>query len=173
MAIVPQTQSSLPSRPQRQHTPEQESRATFIKLGLAGVVGGAIGLTYIVAAIAYLFPSGKNALGRTETLSLAGYPFTSGVAGPITYDFSSKGDVVGIFVVKDGSQTYGIEQTCTHLGCPVAWDPSSTQFQCPCHGSIFDKKGNVIHGPAPQPLYQHNVTLNTAANTVTVGGRNG
>ena len=39
---------------------------------------------------------------------------------------------------------------CTHQGCPVKW--SSSQFQCPCHGSTFDAKGQVISGPANTPL---------------------
>ena len=39
---------------------------------------------------------------------------------------------------------------CTHLGCIVA---QSTQgFACPCHGSKFDPRGNVIGGPAPRAL---------------------
>ena len=39
---------------------------------------------------------------------------------------------------------------CTHLGCIV--DETETGFSCPCHGSKFDKEGNVLGGPAPRPL---------------------
>lgn len=41
---------------------------------------------------------------------------------------------------------------CTHLGCTVPWVEEESQFNCPCHGSLFDKKGEVIAGPAPRPL---------------------
>ena len=50
---------------------------------------------------------------------------------------------------------------CTHLGCVVPWLPdersedgltSTGRFNCPCHGSIFDRYGVVHGGPAPRPM---------------------
>lgn len=41
---------------------------------------------------------------------------------------------------------------CTHLGCVVPWVEEEGRFNCPCHASIFDKKGEVLAGPAPRPL---------------------
>jgi cytochrome b6-f complex iron-sulfur subunit len=41
---------------------------------------------------------------------------------------------------------------CTHLGCTVPWAQAEDKFHCPCHGSVFDRQGTVVGGPAPRPL---------------------
>lgn len=45
---------------------------------------------------------------------------------------------------------YALSLVCTHLGCTV--NMSGEQFDCPCHGSSFDRRGNVLKGPAERPL---------------------
>jgi glycine/D-amino acid oxidase-like deaminating enzyme/nitrite reductase/ring-hydroxylating ferredoxin subunit len=41
---------------------------------------------------------------------------------------------------------------CPHLACIVAWNPAAATWDCPCHGSRFDKLGGVINGPSPRNL---------------------
>ena len=41
---------------------------------------------------------------------------------------------------------------CTHLGCTVPWREDEQLFHCPCHGSMYERTGQNIAGPAPRPL---------------------
>ncbi|KAG2497175.1 hypothetical protein HYH03_004764 [Edaphochlamys debaryana] len=41
---------------------------------------------------------------------------------------------------------------CPHLGCQVEWNPNDATFDCVCHGSQFDSRGNCINGPANNNL---------------------
>ena len=53
--------------------------------------------------------------------------------------------------LDDGS-FIALWQRCTHLGCSVPWEGEEDQYHCPCHGSLFDKLGEVTGGPAPRPM---------------------
>ena len=37
---------------------------------------------------------------------------------------------------------------CSHLGCALRWNPAEHSWDCPCHGSRFDRHGSLIDNPA-------------------------
>ena len=54
------------------------------------------------------------------------------------------------YLTKVDGEVVAISQKCTHLGCKVPWCASSGQFECPCHGSKFNRAGEYRAGPAPR-----------------------
>ena len=41
---------------------------------------------------------------------------------------------------------------CPHLRCVVGWNSAESTWDCPCHGSRFDRFGHVTNGPAVTDL---------------------
>jgi Rieske Fe-S protein len=41
---------------------------------------------------------------------------------------------------------------CMHLGCPVRYVEAAARFICPCHGGVYNFRGQVAGGPPVRPL---------------------
>ncbi len=67
-----------------------------------------------------------------------------------------------IFVVREQNHIKVVSAVCTHLGCTLNWVAERNQWECPCHGSVFNQKGVVIKGPARRPLPWYEVSLTPA-----------
>jgi glycine/D-amino acid oxidase-like deaminating enzyme/nitrite reductase/ring-hydroxylating ferredoxin subunit len=72
-------------------------------------------------------PNGSGALLRDRLTPVAAYRDTSG-------------------------RLHRASAVCPHLGCIVHWNAGDTTWDCPCHGSRFDRFGTVINGPANKDL---------------------
>ncbi|MGN1180229.1 MAG: FAD-dependent oxidoreductase [Suilimivivens sp.] len=55
----------------------------------------------------------------------------------------------GLFSEKD--------RKCPHMGCRLTWNPDEESFDCPCHGSRFDKDGELIDNPAQVSLFHDRI----------------
>lgn len=40
---------------------------------------------------------------------------------------------------------------CSHMGCALNWNGEEETWECPCHGSRFDRNGNLLTEPARKP----------------------
>lgn len=45
-----------------------------------------------------------------------------------------------------------IPKRCTHLGCALKWNKFEHTWDCACHGSRFNEKGEIINTPATKEL---------------------
>jgi len=70
-----------------------------------------------------------------------------------------------IVIARDGGGLYAMSAVCTHAGCPTR--TTSAGLFCPCHGSIFDRDGQVTRGPARAPLPHFQIDLG-ADGSITV-----
>lgn len=53
-------------------------------------------------------------------------------------------------LMRDDKGFYALSLICTHLGCTVI--VSEDALSCPCHGSVFDRQGKILKGPADRSL---------------------
>jgi cytochrome b6-f complex iron-sulfur subunit len=60
-------------------------------------------------------------------------------------------------------------QRCVHLGCRVPWCDTSQWFECPCHGSKYNRVGEKRGGPAPRGLDRFPLEVSGGSITVDTG----
>jgi Rieske Fe-S protein len=83
---------------------------------------------------------------------------TGGEAGSVDQIGKEEGAVIrrGLTKVAVYRDEHGLlherSAMCPHLGCVVHWNAVEKSWDCPCHGSRFDKLGGVINGPANSDL---------------------
>lgn len=60
---------------------------------------------------------------------------------------------VGIYKDENG-KIYRINPYCSHLKCLLTFNKLDKTWDCPCHGSRFDIRGNLIYGPANENIHE-------------------
>lgn len=61
------------------------------------------------------------------------------------------GEKVGAYKDENGELSV-VSIRCPHLGCQLEWNPDEKSWDCPCHGSRFDKDGHLLDTPAQTDL---------------------
>ncbi len=97
-----------------------------------------------------------EAPGNTLTLALAEHPELNEAYGRVTLKVASEKKPI-LVIRGEGEEFFALSTKCTHLGCPVGWNAEEHTIDCSCHGSRFQHSGEVLAGPAKQPLRRFDV----------------
>ncbi|MBI3110286.1 MAG: ubiquinol-cytochrome c reductase iron-sulfur subunit [Ignavibacteriales bacterium] len=132
---------------------------------LETIGGGAIGIVAAGSAVLtgqFLSP---NVL-REPPLKFRAGPTENFPPESVTLNKEQK-----VFIVRAKEGYFSaVSAVCTHLGCITNWKSEEEIIACPCHGSKFDKEGNVLEGPAPRPLPRFAMTLDEQGQLVVDKG---
>ncbi len=155
------------------------SRRAFLRRGLvAGTVGALT--AFGAASLGFLWPSlgegfgAKVTVGKADELldriTTARTPFAypSGRLYIIRWDPSVPGarDAYGEQqpVLDPTTGLMALYHKCPHLGCRVPWCQSSQWFECPCHGSKYNRWGEWMSGPAPRGMDRFPTEIDSGGN---------
>jgi arsenite oxidase small subunit len=163
---IAEYESSYPIFREANKTMEEDrmsslSRRSFIKLGGSTAAATAVAIT----------PGQAQAASNTQRAgaTVLPYPITNlGKASKLSVNkavsFNYPDESSPCALIKMGKPVPGgvgpdkdivaYSTMCTHMGCPVTYDPSTRDFKCPCHYSVFDseKEGQMVTGQATENL---------------------
>jgi cytochrome b6-f complex iron-sulfur subunit len=124
-------------------------RRQLLRIGFAGAL--ALSAAELAAAVAPFL--------RVTRITGLGAPVAVGTATQIFAEFAKTNDRPILFregrffLLHAPGGIIAAYRKCTHLGCTVPFNASKDLFECPCHGSRYDKHTAVVlKSPAPKPL---------------------
>jgi cytochrome b6-f complex iron-sulfur subunit len=105
------------------------------------------GFLYLSEARAWVTEYPKDALGKGQAVYSGQAPVFSGMQAGIV----------------------ALYQKCPHLGCRVPECKSSQWFECPCHGSQYNRVGEKKGGPAPRGMDRFGVAITNGVLSIDTG----
>jgi cytochrome b6-f complex iron-sulfur subunit len=187
--IVEVQAPSLPDviRPPMDYEQLGVSRRQFLNRGITGMMLLGLG-GFGGSLLAFLWPSlgagfgAKVAVGKlddilTELSSAKAPKYVAEARSYIQAYPTEKGTLekakkiysAGVYAGMENGLV-GIYQKCVHLGCKVPWCESSQWFECPCHGSQYNRVGERKGGPAPRGLDRFDVSVTDGVVSVDTSG---
>lgn len=169
--------SSLPPAPWTPPDPEQigVNRRMFFNRAMITLMNAGLG-AFGVAVIAFLYPKSGGGFGSkvnvgklddiiTSIRSGGGFLYVPEARTWMTEypkDAIAKAEIAYKGPVLDGMKAgvVALYQKCPHLGCRVPECKSSQWFECPCHGSQYNRVGEKKGGPAPRGMDRWGVEIN-------------
>ena len=135
-------------------------RREFVRVGTAAL---AVALLPGCASLVTRRVPVENGLVR---LSLRQNPELSEPRGSLRLMPDGWEDPVYLLVL-DGGGFVALSSICTHRGCTV--DLGGPGLACPCHGSQYNREGEVVRGPANRALTRYPVRTAGDELTIDVG----
>ncbi len=97
-----------------------------------------------------------------------------GVVRTVPEEAVPEGGVVAVpaarcYLTRVDGEVIAVSDTCPHLSCRSPWCESSGQFECPCHGSVFNRVGEARSGPSPRGMSRYPVEVEDGIVVVDTG----
>ena len=159
---------AAPAKPKRKK-PVGPDRREFLRKAWLASFGG-VGAAFGLSVLGFMWPrlgGGFGAeinLGSVDSVlaSIADgggrLEYPAGRLYMVAYDSGQDDD--GVYAELNGdAPVMAIYQKCVHLGCRVPWCDTSKWFECPCHGSRYNRWGEYQFGPAPRGLDRFPTTV--------------
>jgi cytochrome b6-f complex iron-sulfur subunit len=161
------------------------TRRQFLNRGMSTLMGLGLG-GFALSVLAFMWPppikggfGGKVTAGDLADLkqtmaSTKGPVYISDARtwlSPYPEDAVAKAKKVYAGAVLTGMEAgvVALYQKCVHLGCRVPWCQSSQWFECPCHGSRYNRVGEKKGGPAPRGLDRFGVSVDKGKVVIDTG----
>ncbi len=119
------------------------AQAGVASLGVATVGTGTVAVGFLSPAVLYEPPK------KVSAGTLGDHP-----EGTVHFSPEYK-----LYVIHRKRRLYALSAICTHLGCMTRYQRDSREIHCPCHGSRFSLEGEVLNGPAAEPLPRFPIAL--------------
>jgi cytochrome b6-f complex iron-sulfur subunit len=118
------------------------STAWKVGLGFVGVAG-------VWTSYDLLWPGSAGAGAEVRTVETGAVPAEGVLEVP----------AARAYLTRVGDEIVALSEKCPHLGCRVPFCESSGQFECPCHGSVFNRIGEFREGPSPRGMDRYPVSV--------------
>jgi len=169
-----------PERPREAKRPSPVSRRDFFRRSLLASIG-LFSAEFGLASIAFVWPNLRGGFGAVIPLNLSPdavrqlidqdnqpYYYGAGRFYLVSYE-GEAADTLYQGLVGDGLMA--LYQKCVHLGCRVPFCTQSQWFECPCHGSKYNRAGEYRDGPAPRGMDRFRVVVENGLVSVDTGTR--
>lgn len=125
-----------------------------VRFGAGAGLASACGLSLAgCASLAAVRVTPENGVLR---LAVRNYPALARPGGQMAVVAEGTSRPILVLARDDGSYA-ALSSECTHLKCTV--ELQGSRIVCPCHGSTYDRAGEVVVGPAERPLARYPTRL--------------